>query len=122
MKSFKFAATLAAVAVSTYLFAAASPAAAQNVALGKPVIDGNGSWNGAAPAIAPFNGGTFPATFVTDGNTIEGTDTGVSYWLGPEGVVNSYFTLDLGDTFHVDQVSLANTHNRQHNDRGTGEF
>jgi hypothetical protein len=118
MKSFINAATLAAVAVSTYLLASASPAAAQNVALGKPVIDGNGSWNGAAPGIAPFNGGSFPAGHVTDGVTVEAPDAAISYWLGPEGVTNSYFTLDLGDSVHIDQVNLANTHNRQFNDFG----
>ena len=117
MKSFYSAATLAAVAASTYLLATASPAMAQNVALGKPVINGNGAWNGG-----PFNGGTFPTSHVTDGNTIESTDAAISYWLGLEGVVNSYFNLDLGNVYHIDQVNLANTHNRQFNDRGTAEF
>src|SRR4051812_31539346 len=100
MKSFTRAATLAVVAVSTCLLAA-SPAAAQNVALGKPVIDGSGSWNSAS-----FNTGTFPASHITDGSTVESTDAAISYWLGLEGAVNSYLTLDLGNNFHIDQVNL----------------
>jgi hypothetical protein len=110
MKSFKSAATLAVVAASC-LLTAASTARAQNVALGKPVIDSSGSYQ--------FLAG-FEASKVTDGSAsdvFQGT-----YWLGREATPQEYFTIDLGSNFHIDQVSLRNTHNAQFNDRGTGEF
>jgi hypothetical protein len=102
----------------------ATPVVAQlNVAVGKPVIDGSGSWDGGAVGVgAPFNGGTFPASLVVDGNFSEPADGTVSYWLGREGTLNEYFTLDLGESFAIDRIDLFNTHNRQFNDRGTDEF
>ena len=94
-----------------------------NLAVGKPVIDGSGSWDGGVIGVGqPFNGGTFPATRVTDGSTNEATGAPESYWLGREGTVNEYFTLDLTESFDIDRIDLFNTHNRQFNDRGTGEF
>jgi hypothetical protein len=104
------------------LSTATSQAQAQNVALGRPIIDGSGTWNGAAPGESPFNGGTFPATLTVDGNKSEPTDGTVSYWLGREADVTAYFTLDLQDERNIDEIRLFNTHNRQFNDRMTDEF
>lgn len=95
----------------------ARQASAQNLAIGRPVIDGSGAWNNEA-----FNAGQFPGARVTDGNKNEAPDAAISYWLGREGIVNSYFTLDLGELRNIDEVRLFNTHNRQFNDRGTDEF
>jgi hypothetical protein len=65
----------------------------------------------------------YPATGVIDGNVVEGTNTTVSYWLAPNGVTNNvYFILDLRGSFPIEALTLYNTHNRQHYDRGTGAF
>lgn len=108
---------LGVFAAGTALLACAFDAQAQNLAIGRPVIDGSGAWS-----TEPFNGGQFPGSRVTDGNKNEATDAPISYWLGQEGIVNSYFTLDLGELRNIDEVRLFNTHNRQFNDRGTDEF
>ena len=97
-----------------------------NVANGKPVIGGSGSYNGN-----PYNVGTFPAGNVTDGvgafdpfnNTgpiNENNATG--YWLGSDGVTPEYFVLDLGSAVDISQIDLFNTHNDGFNDRATGNF
>jgi hypothetical protein len=99
-------------------------AAAQlNVALGKPIVDGSGSWAGGVVGEgAPFNGGLFPASRAVDGIMYEADNAPESWWLGREQTLDEYFTLDLGDVYLVDQINLFNTHNRQYNDRGTEEF
>jgi hypothetical protein len=98
--------------------ASASQASAQsNVALGKPIIDGSGSWSAS-----PFNGGSFPASKVVDGVVTEPPDGVISYWLGREQLENEYFTIDLGQNYLLDRIELFNTHNRQFNDRSTDEF
>ena len=87
----------------------------RNVALGAPVIEGSSAYNGA-----PFDQGTFPARYVTDGNP---ADTyGASYWLGSDGQVNEHLTLDLGEARDVMTIALRNTHNGAYNDRGTKDF
>jgi hypothetical protein len=112
-----------AVAVGAAISCLSSDISAQNLAIGRPVIDGSGSWDGGVIGVgAPFDSGTFPALLVTDGNKNEATNAPVSYWLGQEGVASSYFTLDLGELRNIDEVRLFNTHNRQSNDRGTDEF
>ncbi len=94
-----------------------------NVALGKPIIDGSGSWDGGTIGVgAPYDGGQFPARLAVDGVTYEADDATPSWWLGREGTLDEYFTLDLGDVYNVDRIDLFNTHNRQYNDRGTEEF
>lgn len=103
--------------------ASASRASAQsNVALGKPIIDGSGSWSGGVGQAAPFNGGSFPASKVVDGVVTEPPDGVISYWLGREQLENEYFTIDLGQNYLLDRIELFNTHNRQFNDRSTDEF
>lgn len=97
------------------LLARAHHASAQNVALGKPIIDGSGSWQNDV-----FNGANFPARNVTDGSAIDIFAS--SYWLGREGMTDEYFTLDLQAVHHVDRIELRNTHNTQYFDRSTGEF
>ncbi|MCA9265668.1 MAG: hypothetical protein KDA60_17525, partial [Planctomycetales bacterium] len=91
-----------------------------NRALNKPVIDGSGSWDGGAVGVgAPFDGGTFPATSVTDGSL---NDVTGGYWLGREGVENEHFTIDLQETTNIQEILLRNTHNSTSNDRGTSHF
>jgi hypothetical protein len=89
----------------------------QNLALGRPVIDGSGAYFDGA-----YNVGSFPGSLITDGNKVEGTNSPISYWIGRENVVSEYLTLDLGEVREIDEVRLFNTHNRQFNDRGTDEF
>lgn len=93
--------------------------AVSNLALGRTVINGSGSY----PSVG-FNvvggSGDFTASNVTDGSASD-VFAG-SYWLGREGVTNEYFILDLGNPVAIDQVLLRNTHNWQFNDRGTANF
>lgn len=109
-----FAATAFAVAL---LLSVASQSSAQNVALGRPMINGSGSWNSGN-----FNTGSFPASRAVDGVTNEAEGTPESYWLGREATFPEFFTLDLGAMRNLDQIKLYNTHNRQFNDRSTDEF
>ena len=101
-----------------------TPAMAQlNLAVGKPIIDGSGSWDGGAVGVgAPFDGGQFPASSAVDGLKSEPDGGTPNWWLGREQTPEEYFTLDLGDAFEIDRIDLYNTHNRQFNDRGTDEF
>ena len=94
-----------------------TPPPRNNLALGKPIIDGSSSWDGEA-----FDGGTFPANRVTDGSVADAADGRSSYWLGSENAADEFFTLDLGDLYTIEEIDLRNTHNRQFNDRGTEEF
>ena len=90
-----------------------------NKALNKPVIDGSGSWDGGVVGVgAPFDGGTFPATAITDGSLTDANN----YWLGREGVPTEYVTIDLEDVVNIQEILLRNTHNGASNDRGTREF
>jgi hypothetical protein len=94
-----------------------------NVALGRPIIDGSGSWDGGTIGVgAPFDGGTFPARKAVDGVKYEADGAPETWWLGREQTLDEYFTLDLGQVFNIDRIDLYNTHNRQFNDRGTDEF
>lgn len=96
----------------------ANPAPGTNVALNKPVVTSSGSY--------PYTG--FEAQNVTDGSTsdvfADGANVGSSsYWLTPDGTgANSFFVLDLQEQFNVTGIGLRNTHNTQHNDRGTLAF
>lgn len=95
------------------------PTDVTNVALGRVVIDGSGAYNNN-PFDLPDAAGNFVAQNVVDGS---GGDTfGVNYWLGREGKLNEYFTLDLGASVKVQEIRLRNTHNTQYNDRGTAKF
>ncbi len=91
----------------------------KNLALNKPVIAGSGAY----PDL-PFDGGAPPEDFsaanVTDGSA--GDAFGSSYWLGREGVTQEHFVLDLGSPVEITGILLRNTHNHQHNDRGTAGF
>ena len=94
-----------------------------NLALGKTVIDGSGSWAGGTVGVgAAWNEGSFPAVHVIDGNTQEATNGTVSYWLSREQTPYEYFTLDLESDVAIERLHLFNTHNRQYNDSGTDEF
>ncbi len=112
------------LAVAVGLSFLARPAEAQqNVALGRPIIDGSGSWSGGVVGEgAAYNGGQFPGIKVTDGIKTEPDNGAIGYWLGREQTLDEYFTLDLGDAYDIDRIDLYNTHNRQYNDRGTDEF
>jgi hypothetical protein len=103
-----------------------SPLPRDNLALGKPVIDGSGSWSGNIPGQGEtFDNGPFPATRVTDGSVGDKHVDGgarASYWLGREQTEEEYFTVDLGDVFTIEEIDLRNTHNDGYNDRGTDEF
>jgi hypothetical protein len=44
-----------------------------------------------------------------------------SFWLAAD-LQPAEFTVDLEDEFEVSEIRLQNTHNRQHNDRGTREY
>ena len=84
--------------------------AQENLALGKTIIDGSGSWNDGTPGVgAPFNGGDYPASKVTDGLTTEAGTDGVTYWLGRQFTNNEYFTVDLGEAMDFDRIDLFNT-------------
>jgi hypothetical protein len=112
-----------AILIAAFALIPAVAHAQTNVALGKAIIDGSGSWDGGAVGVgAPYNGGQFPAQLAVDGVTFEANDAAISYWLGREQTLDEYFTLDLGGAYTVDQINLYNTHNRQFNDRGTEEF
>jgi hypothetical protein len=111
-----------ATVIFTILSTAATEAQAQNVALGRPIIDGSSAWNGVFPNAAPHTGGSFPTSRVTDGVTFEGAGAPETYWLGKEGGSPEYFTLDLQFERNLDEIRLFNTHNRASNDRGTDEF
>lgn len=88
-----------------------------NVALGKSAVSGSGAYNGVA-----FDAGQFPVSKVTDGNTFEGVNAPISYWLEANGKTDAWFILDLEEPRSIEALALYNTHNRQYNDRGTGSF
>ena len=90
-----------------------------NVAVRKNVIDGSGAYSNN-PYNVPDAAGDFVAQNVTDGSLDD--IFGVNYWLGRQGRIGEYFTLDLGQNFQIEEIHLRNTHNTQHNDRGTAEF
>lgn len=93
--------------------------AVSNLALGRTVINGSGSYPGVGFNVVGGSG-DFTASNVTDGSASD-VFAG-SYWLGREGVTNEHFILDLGNPVAIDQVLLRNTHNWQYNDRGTANF
>lgn len=95
------------------------PTQVSNVALGKSVIDGSGAYNNN-PFDRPDAAGNFVAQNVLDGSTAD--VFGANYWLGRQGKVNEYFTIDLGASLRVQEIRLRNTHNTQFNDRGTATF
>ncbi len=127
----KFLKLVSSLAVTAFLSGSAFAAVGPNLALGKPVVGGSGAWDGAAPGGAPYDGGQFPAQFVTDNgldtdgdptnNSPMGEGDGVS-WLGKEADVTEDFVLDFGLPTRFGSFTLVNTHNRQFNDRGTGDF
>ena len=121
------------------LSATTTHASLSNVAQGKLVIGGSGSWNNN-PYNNSNNGQDFNAQKVTDnlyasdpmGNTgviyegpaaTSGAHTG-NYWLGREGVSAEYFVLDLGSVIDINHFDFFNTGNLDHSlgDRATGNF
>jgi hypothetical protein len=113
------------------LLAASSAAFAQTQITGlgpANVIGGNGSYSGGGTE-SPFNGGSFPAGNILDtqgGDVAEPENGPLSYWLNndvaPENDQDAFIVIDLGQAYTLTQVELFNTHNRQFNDRGTGDF
>lgn len=95
------------------------PAAVTNAAFGKTVINGSGAYPNN-PFDSPDGTRSFVAGNVTDGSVSD--VFGVNYWLGRQGMLNEWFTLDLGDVFPIEKIVLRNTHNAHHNDRGTTRF
>src|SRR5205823_6324167 len=101
------------------LLAYSAPAEAQNLALGKPVIDQSTRWNERAQ---------YDGQNVTDGVVCEidqnENGTGLSsYWIGSEQwQFGQYVTIDLEAPTMITEIHLRNTHNAQFNDRGTGDF
>ena len=92
-----------------------SSRAADNLALGKPVIDFSNQFS------APPAGASFAAQNVTDGSTSD--LFGSNYWLTDDNQgVNAYFTIDLGTPVAITGVTLRNTHNAAYEDRGTAGF
>ncbi|YCM42947.1 lamin tail domain-containing protein [Verrucomicrobiaceae bacterium 227] len=94
---------------------AALPSSNQNVALGKPVINGSSAYNNLT-----FDQGGFSALNVTDGSTSD--IHSVNYWLGNQNSPTQFFILDLGQEYDITEIHLRNTHNQQWNDRGTLNF
>lgn len=107
--------------------------AAVNVANLKPIIGGSNNLEGGAYSSTTSN---FSTDNVTDGQTATpdnntGSITEVfandGYWLGPAKPVSqalppSFFVLDLGSAFAIDQIVLFNTSNGAPQERGTGDF
>jgi hypothetical protein len=92
-----------------------------NVALGKPIVDGSGSYDGAGTGVI----GTFGTYKVTDGRLDDKDYVGTtlpSYWLGRERVNNEWFVVDLEAVKEITRIDLQNTTNRQFLDRGTDAF
>src|SRR5688572_8383657 len=92
----RYAALGAASFVLAGLFS--SSALAQNLAIGRPIIDGSSSWDNA-----PYNGGNFPASRTVDGGKSEPNDGPLNYWLGSENRVPEHFTLDLQEVRNIDE-------------------
>ena len=93
-----------------------------NVADGKPIINGSGSWQSLA-----FDDDTdgFAAFHVTDGGAAGTSVSDVfqgNYWLGRQLTANEFFTVDLEAPVDIGEFRLFNTHNELHNDRGTIDF
>ena len=89
------------------------------MALHKIVIDGSGAYANNSFDV-PDGAGNFTAQNVTDGSSAD--EFGINYWLGREGVLNEFFTLDLGGATQIQEIHLRNTHNTSYNDRGTARF
>lgn len=117
--------------VLTFLSGSALAAVGPNLALGKPVVGGSGSWFNDAPNGNPYNSGQFSAQLVTD----SGLDTDLDptnnsplmedqtvIWLGKEKDLTEDFVLDFLTATSFGSFTLVNTHNAQFNDRGTGDF
>jgi len=89
------------------------------ISQGKPV-SGSGYWgDGTNPS---ESGNVFPFDNVNDGRF---DDTGSlgdwSFWLTGDNETG-YFVIDLLGLYEISIFQIQNTHNRQHNDRGTKDF
>jgi hypothetical protein len=82
------------------------------------VVGGSGSYGGT------WDAGTFNAKEILDQQTGPISEPAQqNYWLNPDnGPVNPYIVVDLGAAYRIGSLELFNTHNAQHNDRGTGNF
>jgi hypothetical protein len=67
---------------------------------------------------------TFPCDRINDNIVTDGPGAVDlwSFWLGRQATGLETLTVDLGGLFTLSQVDLYNTHNRNHNDRGTLDF
>ena len=90
------------------------------MALNKPIVDGSAAWTPGGGG--PFNGGSFPASRVTDGAVRD--VSGGAYWLtdNGQGAGTGYFVLDLEAPTQIPQINLRPTANSSANDRGTLDF
>lgn len=99
----------------------ALPLSAQQIVLNVGSVIGGGPTYGSAT----YNTGSNPASLAVDEQTgainVE-TELRNNYWLGPDGVATSYFVLDLGAAYQLDQIDLFNTHNWESMDRSTKDF
>jgi hypothetical protein len=86
------------------------------------VISTNVAPSGAIVDTSANYNASFDATHVIDGKIDEKQTSAVSYWIAPDGATNSSFILDLRRNYPIKSIVLYNTHNRQFNDRGTGQF
>jgi hypothetical protein len=110
---------LAAVAL---LLSYGATAEAQDLALGKPVIDESGDWGHQFGA-----GNQYFGQDVTDGVNFESNQNekgpGMSsYWLGREGTLGEYVTVDLQAPVLIGEIDLRNTSNAFFHDRSTKNF
>ena len=71
-----------------------------------------------------YNSGSevFPYSKIVDGR-YDDTGTGYdwSFWLTPQSS-GGYAIIDLANIYSISRFEVQNTHNRQHNDRGTKDF
>jgi Concanavalin A-like lectin/glucanases superfamily len=86
------------------------------------IITTNVAPTGAIIDSSPAYNSSFAVTNVLDGRTDEATNSPATYWIAPDGATNAYFILDLRRDYLIKSIALFNTHNRQFNDRGTGQF
>jgi len=91
--------------------------------VGASTVRGNAAWLKPVVARSGQYSGQYAAERVTDGLVEESIwSGGSSYWLGRNGTLGEWFTIDLLGEFDINQVALRNTHNQSSNDRGTKDF
>src|SRR5437899_12324288 len=98
--------------VVTLLLMYSAPAAAQNLALNKPLFDQSSEWNNTDQ----YNGSHITDGIVCEINQQEGGSGISSYWLGAERKIGESVTIDLGAPTLITEIHLRNSHNAQYND------